>query len=126
MKLMTRIGTHPPWHLSYQLLQFAHQLHPSERTVEVRYGNLLQDKREQIPMKIRIRVNQPACAHQVLTLKGRYLTLKGRHLRRSRERYTCNACGARVVRTLNTSVSDSTPDHHVTEINPSSPFDIDN
>ena len=126
MKLMTRIGTQPPWPLSYQLLQFPHQLHASEQTVEELYGNLLQDKHEQNPMKIRIRVNQPACAHQVLTLKGRYLTLKGRHLRRSRERYTCNACGARVVRTLNTSISDSAPDHHATEINPCSSFDIDN
>ena len=77
-------------------------------------------------MKIRIRVNQPACVHQVLTLKGRYLTLKGRHLRRSRERYTCNACGARVMRTLNTSVSDSAPDHHATDTSPSSPFDSGN
>ena len=60
-------------------------------------------------MKIRITVNQSAdrspCAHQALTLKGRYLTLKGIALTRSRERYTCNACGEPVVRTLNTSVS---------------------
>lgn len=51
-------------------------------------------------MKIRIKVNQPPCAHRVLTLKGRFLTLKGADLRRSRERYTCNACGKQVVRTL--------------------------
>ena len=70
-------------------------------------------------MKIRIRVNPPACTHQVLTLKGRFLTLRGRHLRRSRERYTCNACGVRVVRTLNTSVPNLVPNHHATETNPS-------
>jgi hypothetical protein len=52
-------------------------------------------------MKIRIKVvNQPACAHRVLTLKGRYLSLKGIDLKRSTERYTCNACGKPVVRTL--------------------------
>jgi hypothetical protein len=56
-------------------------------------------------MKIRIKVNQPLCEHRVLTLKGRYLTLKGIDLKRSRERYTCNACGTPVVRTLKTSVS---------------------
>jgi hypothetical protein len=56
-------------------------------------------------MKIRIKVNKPPCVHRVLTLKGRYLTLKGIHLRRSRERYTCNACGIPVVRTLKSSVS---------------------
>ena len=54
-------------------------------------------------MKIRIKVNQPPCAHRILTLKGRYLTLKGIDLRRSRERYTCDACGKPVVRTLNLS-----------------------
>jgi hypothetical protein len=56
-------------------------------------------------MKIRIKVNQPACTHQALTLKGRYLTLKGIDLKRSRERYTCNACVKPVIRTVNTSVS---------------------
>jgi hypothetical protein len=55
-------------------------------------------------MKIRIKVNQPPCAHRILTLKGRYLTLKGIDLRRSRERYTCDACGKPVVRTLKLSV----------------------
>jgi predicted SprT family Zn-dependent metalloprotease len=55
-------------------------------------------------MKIRIKVNQPACTYQALTLKGRYLTLKGIDLKRSRERYTCNACGKPVVRTLKMSV----------------------
>ena len=66
-------------------------------------------------MKIRIKVNQSAdrspCAHRVLTLNGRYLTLKGADLRRSRERYTCNACGAGVVRTLKPSMSYLAPDH---------------
>ena len=60
-------------------------------------------------MKIRIKVNQSAdhspCAHRVLTLNGRYLAMKGIAFTRSRERYTCNACGEPVVRTLNTSVS---------------------
>jgi len=56
-------------------------------------------------MKVRIKVNQPPCAHRVLTLKGRYLTLKGIDLRRSRERYACDACGKPVVRTLKPSVS---------------------
>jgi len=74
-------------------------------------------------MKIRFRVTQPVCAHQVLTLKGRYLTLQGRHLRRSRERYTCNACGARVVRTLNTPTSYLASDHHATETSPTEPSD---
>jgi hypothetical protein len=54
-------------------------------------------------MKIRIKVNQPACAHRDLTLKGRYLTLKGIDLNRSRERYICNACGQPMIRTLKTS-----------------------
>ncbi len=58
-------------------------------------------------MKIRIKVNQPAdrspCAHPDLTLNGRYLRLKGLDLKRSTERYTCNACGKPVVRTLKTS-----------------------
>jgi transposase-like protein len=44
-------------------------------------------------MKIRIKVNQPACTHQALTLKGI-------DLKRSRERYICNACGKPIVRTL--------------------------
>jgi transposase-like protein len=48
-------------------------------------------------MKIRIKVNQPPCAHRILTLKGI-------DLRRSRERYTCDACGKPVVRTLILSV----------------------
>jgi transposase-like protein len=84
---------------------------------------LLEGRDERTPMKIRIRVNEPVCAHQILTLKGRYLTLKGRHLRRSRERYTCNACGARVVRTLKTPVSYVAPDYHATETSPSTPTD---
>lgn len=56
-------------------------------------------------MKIRIKVNQSACNHRDLTLKGRYLTLKGIDLRRSRERYTCDACGKPLVRTVKSSVS---------------------
>jgi transposase-like protein len=56
-------------------------------------------------MRIRFKVNQPACAHRELTLNGRYLRLNGMDLRRSRERYTCNACGKPVVRTLKPSVS---------------------
>jgi len=72
-------------------------------------------------MKIRIKVNQSAdrspCAHRVLTLKGRYLTMKGIDLTRSRERYTCNACGKPVVRTLNTSLLAS--GHHATVTTPS-------
>ncbi len=56
-------------------------------------------------MKIRIRVNQPACDHRDLTLNGRYLTLKGLDLRRSRERYTCDACGKPLVRTIKSSLS---------------------
>jgi hypothetical protein len=54
-------------------------------------------------MKMRIKVNQPACAHRDLTLKGRYLTLKGIDLKRSRERDICNACGQPMIRTLKTS-----------------------
>ena|SRR5436853_7485771 len=57
-------------------------------------------------MKIRIRVNQPACDHRDLTLNGRYLTLKGLDLRRSRERYTCDACGKPLVRTIKSSLSE--------------------
>ncbi len=74
-------------------------------------------------MRIHFKVKQPACPHQVLTLKGRYLTMKGRHLRRSRERYTCNVCGARVVRTLIQPASYLSSDHHTTSTNPSAPFD---
>jgi len=33
------------------------------------------------------------CAHLDLKLKGRYLRWKGTDLKRSVERYTCNACG---------------------------------
>jgi hypothetical protein len=57
-------------------------------------------------MKIIFKMNQSAyrspCAHRDLTLKGRYLTLTGLNLMRSRERYTCNACGKPIVRTLKT------------------------
>jgi len=75
-------------------------------------------------MRIRFTFNQPAdrspCEHQDLTLKGRYLTLKGIALKRSRERYTCNACGKPVVRILKTSVSYwLAPDHHATKTDPS-------
>jgi hypothetical protein len=60
-------------------------------------------------MKIRIKVNQPVdrspCAHRDLTLAGRFLRLQGLHLKRSTERYTCNACGIPLVRTLKMSVS---------------------
>jgi len=45
------------------------------------------------------------CAHRDLTLKGRYLRWKGIDLKRSLERYICNACGKLVVRTLKTPVS---------------------
>lgn len=55
-------------------------------------------------MKIRIKVNEPPCTHRVLTLKGRYLKLKAIHLKRSRERDTCDACGKPVVRTLEPSL----------------------
>lgn len=75
-------------------------------------------------MNIRIKMNQPAdcspCAH-------RGLTLKGIDLKRSRERYTCNAFSKPVVRTLKTSVSNwLVPDHHATETNPSAPSDTGN
>ena len=71
-------------------------------------------------MKIRIKVNQAPCAHQ-------YLTLNGIGLKRSRERYTCNACGKPVVRTLKTSVSYwLASDHHATETSPSVPSDTGN
>ena len=60
--------------------------------------NLVKCTHERTPMKIRIKVNQPACTHQALTLKGI-------DLKRSRERYTCNACVKPVIRTVNTSVS---------------------
>ena len=63
-------------------------------------------------MKIRIKVNQSAdrspCAHRDLTLKGRSLRLQGLDLKRSTERYTCNACGKPVVRTLKTSAPSDT------------------
>ncbi len=74
-------------------------------------------------MRIHFKFKQPVCTHQVLTLKGRYLTMKGRHLRRSRERYTCNACGARVVRTLNQPTSYLIPNRHTNSTSPSAPFD---
>jgi hypothetical protein len=82
-------------------------------------------------MKIRFKMNQSAdrspCAHRDLTLKGRYLSLKGIDLKRSTERYTCNACGKPVVRTLKTSVSCwLAPDHHATETSPSVPSDTGN
>ena len=77
-------------------------------------------------MRIHFKVKQPACTHQALTLKGRYLTLKGRHLRRSRERYTCNTCGARVVRTLNQPASYLTTDHHTASTSPFTPLDTGN
>lgn len=70
--------------------------------VEEAHGNLLQGR----PMKIRITVNQSAdrslCSHQELTLAGRSMRLQGLALKRSTERYTCNACGKPLVRTLNT------------------------
>ena len=70
-------------------------------------------------MRIHFKVKQPACTHQVLTLKGR-------HLRRSRERYTCNTCGARVVRTLNQPASYVAPDHHTASTSPFTPLDTGN
>ena len=71
-------------------------------------------------MKIRIRVNQPAdrspCTHRDLTLVGRSLRWQGLDLKRSTERYTCNACGKPLVRTLKTSLSYlQGPRHQVTE-----------
>jgi len=73
-------------------------------------------------MTIRINVHQLLCAHQNLTLKGRYLTLKGIHLKRSRELYTCNACGESVVRTLSTFVPYwLAPHYHTTVIRLSAP-----
>ena len=71
-------------------------------------------------MKIRIKVKQSPCAH-------RYLTLKGIDLKRSTERYTCNACGEPVVRTLKPSVSYwLAPDRHATATSPSAPSDTGN
>ena len=75
-------------------------------------------------MKIRIKVNQPVdrspCAHRDLTLAGRSLRLQGLHLKRSTERYTCNACGKPLVRTLKTSESYLlAPHHQATETSPS-------
>jgi transposase-like protein len=72
-------------------------------------------------MRIHFKFKQPTCTHQVLTLKGRYLTLKGQYLRRSRERYTCNTCGARVVRTLNQPASYLALDHHTASTSPFKP-----
>ena len=81
-------------------------------------------------MRIRFKVNQPPdrlpCAHQSLTLRGRYLTLKGLDLKRSRERYTCNACGKQVVRTLNQPASHVASDYHAASTSPSAPSDIGN
>ncbi len=51
------------------------------------------------------RADLSPCAHQDLTLKGRYLRWRGIDLKRSLERYICNACGKPVVRTLKTPVS---------------------
>ncbi|HEY6262001.1 MAG TPA: hypothetical protein VIW47_10430 [Nitrospiraceae bacterium] len=55
-------------------------------------------------MKIRITVNQSAdrsgCSHRDLTLAGRSMRMQGRSLKRSTERYTCNACGKPLIRTL--------------------------
>jgi len=76
-------------------------------------------------MKIRIKVNQSVdrspCAHQNLTLAGRSLRLQGLHLKRSTERYTCNACGTPLVRTLKmpTCPNLPAPHHQATETSPS-------
>ena len=83
---------------------------------------------ERTPMKIRITVNQSVdrspCTHQNLTLAGRSLRLQGLHLKRSTERYTCNACGRPLVRTLKMPVSYLlAPYHQATE---TSPFDTGN
>jgi hypothetical protein len=51
------------------------------------------------------RADLSSCAHRDLTLKGRYLRWRGIDLKRSLERYICNACGKPVVRTLKTTVS---------------------
>src|ERR1051325_4521504 len=92
--------------------------------VEETPGNLLQGGHERTPMKIRITVNQSAdrspCAHRGLTLAGRSMRLQGLALKRSTERYTCNACGKPLVRTLNSSWSyRPLPNHHTTETSPS-------
>ncbi len=67
-------------------------------------------------MKIRIRVNQSVdrspCTHRDLTLAGRSLRWQGFDLKRSTERYTCNACGQPLIRTLKTSVSYVQNSHH--------------
>jgi transposase-like protein len=89
--------------------------------VEEGHGDLLQGGYERTPMKIRITVNQSAnclpCAHRDLTLAGRSMRLQGLALKRSTERYTCNACGKPLVRTLNMSWSYwPVPNHHTTEM----------
>ncbi len=82
--------------------------HPAA-IVEEEHEDLLHFTNERTPMKIRIKVNQSVdrspCAHRDLTLAGRYLRLRGLDLKRSTERYTCNACGTPLVRTLKMSVS---------------------
>jgi RNase P subunit RPR2 len=91
--------------------------------VEEVHGDLLQGRDERTPMKIRITVNQSAdrspCAHRDLTLAGRSMRLQGLALKRSTERYTCNACGKPLVRTFKTSWSSRpAPNHHTTELGP--------
>jgi len=114
---------------SHAALTMSFQLH-RPWTVEEVYGDLIQGGDERTPMRIRFKVNQPAnrspCEHQHLTLNGRYLTLRGIDLTRSRERYTCNACGKPVVRTLNASGSYLVSDHHATPTSPSTPSDAGN
>ena len=84
--------------------------------VEEEHENLLTCANEWTPMKIRITVNQSVdrspCAHRDLTLAGRSLRWQGLHLKRSTERYTCDACGTPLVRTLKTSVPYSLAPHH--------------
>lgn len=81
-------------------------------------------------MRIRFRFSQPLdrapCEHRNLTLKGRYLTLKGIDVKRSRERYTCNACGKPVVRTLNVPVSYLPFDYLSTSTGEAAPSDTEN
>ena len=95
----------------------------SASLVEKKHGDLLPCPHEQPSMKIRIRVNQSMdlspCAHRDLTLAGRSLRWQGLDLKRSTERYTCNACGKPIVRTLKTSLSYlEGPHRQVTETSP--------
>ena len=54
---------------------------------------------------LHVRWNLSRCIHRKLTLKGRYLRWKGIDLKRSLERYTCDACGKPIVCALKAPVS---------------------